>query len=212
MLDNFSLFTHPCDMSSLFLKGERSSRSDYKKVQGAGTKLIQHCYKDVCIVAGLCWRCFSPLYFLDSNYIHKLWNYSCIYHFSRFSFVEFSFICNACGVTSLFSSPFLFYLAWIDNLTISFYINNYKVFTFTMITIPFGLIRDLTVFAISSAMISYITLKSLINKIWICIFHVTHFSSTTKFLSLNWIFFFSYKIFLFYLSLIQSNYQICLVR
>ena len=200
MLGNFPLFTHACDMSSLFLKGERSSQSDYKKAQGAGTKLIQHCYKDVGIVAGLCWLCFSSLYFLDSNYIRKLWNYSCIYHFSRFSFVEFSFICNACGVTSLFSSPFLFYLAWIDNLTVSFYINNYRVFTFTMITIPFGLTRDLMVFAISSAMISYITLKSLINKIWICIFHVTHFSSTKKFLLLNWIFFFIQNLFILFIT------------
>ena len=71
MLGNFSLLTHPYDMSSLFSKGEGSSRPDFKQAQGAGMKLIQHCYNDVDTVAGLCWRCFSSLSFLDSNYVLK---------------------------------------------------------------------------------------------------------------------------------------------
>ena len=54
MLGNLSLFTHACDMSSLFLKGEGSSRSDSKQAQGAWTKLIQPCYNDVDIASGLC--------------------------------------------------------------------------------------------------------------------------------------------------------------
>ena len=94
-----------CLVTSLYL-GQGSSRSDSKQALGAGMKLIQHCYNDVGIVAGLCWRCFSSLCFLDSNYIHKFWVYSCIYHFNRFSFVEFSFICDACGVTPLFPRNF----------------------------------------------------------------------------------------------------------
>ena len=78
-------------------------------------------------------------------------------------------------------------------------------------TIPFGLTRDLIVFAISSAMLSYITSKSLIQKIWIWIFPVTHFPHTTKFL-LQIQTFFSYIICLFYLSFVQSSNQICLIR
>ena len=53
-------------------------------------KVIQHCYNDVDIVAGLCWRCFSFLCFLGSNYIHRFCVYSLIYHFNRLSFVDFS--------------------------------------------------------------------------------------------------------------------------
>ena len=61
-------------MSSLFLKGDVGSWSDSKETQGAETKLIQHCYNNVDIVAVLCCRCFSSLRFLDSNYIHKFWH------------------------------------------------------------------------------------------------------------------------------------------
>ena len=106
MLGNFSLLTHPRDVSSLFLKEEGSSPSDSKQAQEAGMKLIQHCHNDVAIVAGLCWRCFSSLCFLDSNYIHNFGVFSCIYHFNRFSFVELSFICDAYGVTPLFPPKF----------------------------------------------------------------------------------------------------------
>ena len=94
-----------CLVTSLYL-GQRSSWSNSKQAQGTGMKLIQHCYNNVGIVVGLCWRCFSSLCFLDSNYIYKFWVYSCIYHFNRFSFVEFSFICDACGVTPLFPRNF----------------------------------------------------------------------------------------------------------
>ena len=72
MLSNLFLFTHPCDIRFLFLKGEQNSRSDYYQAQGAEMKLIQHCYNDADNVAGLCWRCFSSLCFLDSNYIHNV--------------------------------------------------------------------------------------------------------------------------------------------
>ena len=106
MLGNFSLLTHPRDVSSLFLKEEGSSPSDSKQAQEAGMKLIQHCHNDVAIVAGLCWRCFSSLCFLDSNYIHKFRVYSCIYHFKRFIFVEFTFLWDACGVTPYFPRKF----------------------------------------------------------------------------------------------------------
>ena len=205
-----------CDVSSLILEGERSSRSDSKQAQGAVAKIIQHCYNNVGIVVGLCWRCFSFLGFLNSTFIHRFWVYSCIYHFNRFSFVDFSFICDACGVTPLFPRNFcstliLLAVAWIDNLTISFDINNDSVFTFTMVTISFGLTRDLMLFAISLAMISCITSKSLINKIWICIFHDTHFSITTKLFLQNQIFFFIW-ICLFYLPFVQSSNQISLIR
>ena len=94
-----------CLVASLYL-GQGSSRSNSKQVQGAGMKLIQHCYNDVGIVAGLCWRCFSFFCFLDSNYFYRLCVYSCIYHFDRFSFVEFSFYCDACGLTPLFPCNF----------------------------------------------------------------------------------------------------------
>ena len=60
-----SLLTHRCDTSSLFLKGQGSSRSGHKQVQGAEMKQIQHCYNEVDIVAGLYWCCFSALCFLD---------------------------------------------------------------------------------------------------------------------------------------------------
>ena len=63
-----------------------------------------------------------------------------------------------------FSAQFLCVVALIDNLIIHFAINNYSVFTFTMVIIPFGLTRDLMVLAISSTMISSITSKSLITK------------------------------------------------
>ena len=139
MLGNFSLFTHPCYISSLFLKREWSSWSDYKQAQGDGTKLKQHCYNDTDIVAGFCFHWFSSLSFVDSNYIHKFWVY--VYHFNRFSFIGLSFICNACGVMSFFPCHFLFAVAWIDNLVISLDINNYSIFIFTMVTIPFGLIH-----------------------------------------------------------------------
>ena len=112
MLGNFSLLTHPCDMSSLFLKREGSSRYDSKQAQGARTKLIQNCHNDGDIVAGWCWRCFSSSCFLDSNYIYKFWVYSCIYHFNRFSFTDFSFICDACGVTPVFLRHF--YLLFLE--------------------------------------------------------------------------------------------------
>ena len=69
-------------MSSLFLIGHGGSRSDSKQAQGAGMKLIQHWYNDVDIVVGLCWRCFSCLCFLDSNYFHKFRVYSYMYHFN----------------------------------------------------------------------------------------------------------------------------------
>ena len=49
--------------------------------------------------------------------------------------------------------------AWIDYLVIFFHISNYSVFAFTVVTIPFGLTWNLTVFAISSAMIYFITPK-----------------------------------------------------
>ena len=94
-----------CLVTSLYL-GQGSSRSDTKQAQGIGMKLIQHCYNNVGIVAGLCCHCLSSLCFLECNYIHKSEVYSCIYHFSRFSFVEFSFICDACGVTPLFPRNF----------------------------------------------------------------------------------------------------------
>ena len=55
MLGNFSLLTHPCDISSLFLKGEGSSRSESKQAQGAGMKLIQHCYNDLASVPFAPW-------------------------------------------------------------------------------------------------------------------------------------------------------------
>ena len=42
MLGTFSLLTHQRDISSLFLKGEGSSRSDSNQAQVAGMKLIQH--------------------------------------------------------------------------------------------------------------------------------------------------------------------------
>ena len=99
MLGNFSLLTNLSNMSSLFLMGQGSSRSDSKQAQGAGMKLIQHLYNDN--VASLCWNCFSSLCFLDSNYIHKFRVYSCIYHFNRFSFSY-----DACGVSPLFPSNF----------------------------------------------------------------------------------------------------------
>ena len=104
-----------------------------------------------------------------------------------------------------FSAQFLFVVALIDNLTI-FDINNYSVFTFTKVIIPFGLTRDLIVFAVSSATIFSITSKSLINKIFICTFHVTHFSSTTKFLLQNQTFL-SYKCVHLFIncSMLQSN-------
>ena len=42
---NFSLFTNPCDLSSLFLKEQGISRSDSKQAQGdwneANTTLLQ---------------------------------------------------------------------------------------------------------------------------------------------------------------------------
>ena len=177
-------------MNSLSLKGEGSSCSESTQAQVAGTKLIQHCYNNVDIEAALCWLCFSSLFFLDSNYIHMFWVHRCMYHFSSFSFVEFSFICDACGIKLLFTRHFcstliLLAIAWINNLKIIFNNNNYNVFAYTMITIPFGLALDFMVFAISLAMVSYITSKSLINKIWICIFHAIHFSSTTKFILQN---------------------------
>ena len=100
--------------SSLFLKGEGSSGWDSKQGKGAGAKLMQHCYNSVDIAARLCWCCFSFLCFLDSNYIHRFWVYSCIYHFSRFRLVEFNFICDACGVTALFPCHFLFFTDLVD--------------------------------------------------------------------------------------------------
>ena len=120
MFGNFYLLTHPCDVSSLFLKREGSSRSDSKQPQVAGMKLIQHCYNDVDIVMGLCWRCFSSLCFLDSNYIHMFLVNSCIYHFYRFSFIEFNFICNACGVTPLF--PCNFFLLLLELIISQFFV------------------------------------------------------------------------------------------
>ena len=134
-------------MSSLFSKEEGSSRSDSKQTQVAAKKLTEHYYNNVDIAAGLFWHCFSSLFFLDSNYIDKFWIYSCIYHFNQFSFLEFSFICDVYGVTLLFYTDLtLFAVAWINNLTILFDINNYSVFTFTMVTISLPLTRDLTVF------------------------------------------------------------------
>ena len=63
-----------------------------------------------------------------------------------------------------FSAQFLCVVALIDNLIIYFDINNYSVFTFTMVIIPFGLTRYLMVLAISSTMVSSITSESLITK------------------------------------------------
>ena len=146
------------------LKGEGTSRSDSKQPQGTETTLTQHCYSDADTVEGLGWRCFSTLCFLNTNYTDTFSVYSCIYHFSRFSFVEFSCLCDACGVTPLFPCHFsstliLFTITCIDNPTISFDINNYSVFIFTMVTMPFGSARDLMMFAISSATIFYMIFK-----------------------------------------------------
>ena len=107
---------------------------------------------------------FQYLCFLDTNYIDTFWVYSCIYHVYIYSFVQFSCLCDACGVTSLFPCHFsstliLFTITCIDNPTISFDINNYSVFIFTMVTIPFGSTRDLMMFAISSATIFYMISK-----------------------------------------------------
>ena len=121
------------------------------------------------------------IFFGHSNYIHKSWVYSCMFHFNWLSFVEFSFIYDACRIAPLFPRHFCVLLLELIISWFPFDINNYSVFTFTMVTIPFGLTADLTVFAKSSAMISYITSKSLINKICVCIFHATHFSSIRKF-------------------------------
>ena len=87
MLGSFSLFTYPCDMNSLFLKGEQSYRSDYKQAHGAETKVM---------------------------------------------------VCSANQLT-------VFYM--VGTLAVK------------------GLTRDLMVFAISFARISYFTSKSLIHKI-----------------------------------------------
>ena len=94
------------DMRSLLLKRDRISWTDYKQAQLADLTLMRHCYSDVDIVAGLCWRRFSSLSFLDSNYIHKFRVYSCIYHFKRFIFVEFTFLWDVCGVTPYFPRKF----------------------------------------------------------------------------------------------------------
>ena len=86
--------------------GQRSSWSNSKKAQGTEMELIQHGYNDVGVVAGLCWRCFSFLCFLDPNFILKFGGYSCIYQFNRLSVIEFSFICDAFGVTPHFLRNF----------------------------------------------------------------------------------------------------------
>ena len=130
----------------LFLKRGGNSRTDYNQEQEAGSALIQQCYSNG-IVAELC--CFSFLCFLDSNYIHKDWVYSCINHFNMFIFVVFSLLCDMYGKILLFPHHFssaliLLAFASIDSFKI-FYINKYNVFFFTMVTIPFASNRDLMV-------------------------------------------------------------------
>ena len=69
-----------------------------------------------------------------------------MYQFIRLAFIEFSFVCDACGETPL-SPQYLFAVAF-------FAIINYNAFTFAMVTTPFGLTRSLMVLAISSTMIT----------------------------------------------------------
>ena len=161
-------------------------------------KLIQHCYNDADIVAGLCWRCFSSLCFLDSNYIHKFLVYSCKYHFNWFIFVEFGF-CDACLVMPLFPCNICFLLRElitsqsIITINTSTDINNYSVLTFTMVIISFCIsqgfdgVCNIFDYDIFKDYDYDITSKSLINND--CIIHVTHFSSATKFLLQNQTFF-----------------------
>ena len=96
-------------MSFLFWKREITSQADYKQAQGPGLTLIQHCSSDIDIVAGLCCCCFSSLCFQGSNNIHKFWDYTCMYHFNRFIFIEFSFLCDACECRAFFRASFLLY-------------------------------------------------------------------------------------------------------
>ena len=65
MLGTFSLLTHQRDISSLFLKGEGSSRSDSNKAQVAGMKLIQH-------LPQWRWYCFVEFIFCDACWVTPL--------------------------------------------------------------------------------------------------------------------------------------------
>ena len=184
VLDRLGFWIHPWYEFFVF-KGGGKFLIRFQASTGGWDDKIQHHYSNIDIVARLCWRCFRSLCFLDSVYIYRFWDYSCIYPFSRISFIEFSFLWDACGVTPLFPHHFCSILILLanfistDNLTISLDTNNYSLSIFTIATILFGWTR---VFAISSGNIFYITSKSLISIIWICIFHLTHFSKTTKFL------------------------------
>ena len=142
--------------------------------------LMQHCYNKVDIAAGLCWGCLRCLWFLGSSYsyIHRFWVYSYIYLNNSFSFDESSFDCGACGVTPLF--PRHFFLHWsywrLFELIIPPFLPISVIKAYKSLWINQGFDGVCNIFGFD--ILYYF-------KIWVCIFHVTHSSSTTKFLLQN---------------------------